>query len=368
VAEKMQSIWRAVCRTAAEHGGYSSLLAEAMVDPSFALTLRTEDGKPVFERNGKGRVIKARDRILTLTAGEAVEVGLAKARVHDLDGLARELGLEGWQPLEVELAEAEADEDAQEALDEFTRTLVEIGDRQQKVILESLTRDLQVLGSRQAELNRQISLSREGRRSGRLDTSALIAQRTTLTQVMGRLRSMVDEVKTADPFIPYVCWAEGGLEEAGLLPPEITIVQIVERNQCLARVGSEMVLLVGPDLAGQADGAAVSYSGLVVVTGTVQIPLTTGATRSVRVVRPARFSKDDVIASYTRQRKEAAPTVSDKPEAEARRLLNMALMYNANGKPDLAIAKLQKLVAEYAGTPSAKRAAKELEKLQADQE
>ncbi len=87
VAEKFQSAWRATCRKAAEAGGHSSLLAEAMVDPAFALTLRQEGGTPVLERNGRGEVLKARDRILTLTPKEAMACGLARRVADDFKAL-----------------------------------------------------------------------------------------------------------------------------------------------------------------------------------------------------------------------------------------------------------------------------------------
>jgi len=93
VAEKMQSAWRAVCRKAADHGGHSSLLAEGMVDRDFAITKRTENGKVILERDGKGEVVKAAGRILTLTAKEAVAYGLAKAVVPDVADMGTKLGM-----------------------------------------------------------------------------------------------------------------------------------------------------------------------------------------------------------------------------------------------------------------------------------
>jgi hypothetical protein len=99
VAEKFQSIWRAVCRKAAEHGGHPSLIAEAMVDPAFALTMRKEGDKVVLERNGKGDVLKANDRLLTLTAREAVSCQLAKGIVDNLDALGGQLSMSGWKAL-----------------------------------------------------------------------------------------------------------------------------------------------------------------------------------------------------------------------------------------------------------------------------
>jgi len=93
VAEKLQSAWRAVCRKAADHGGHSSLLAEGMVDRDFAITKRIENGKVILERDGKGEVVKAAGRILTLTAKEAVACGLAKAVVPDVADLGAKLGM-----------------------------------------------------------------------------------------------------------------------------------------------------------------------------------------------------------------------------------------------------------------------------------
>ena len=95
VAEKFQSAWRAVCRKAADHGGHSSLLAEAMVDPDFALTMRKDGDRVVLERDGKGEVLKAKGKILTLTAREAVNCGLAKAMVSDPESVAAKLGKVG---------------------------------------------------------------------------------------------------------------------------------------------------------------------------------------------------------------------------------------------------------------------------------
>jgi len=93
VAEKFQSAWRAVCRKAADHGGHSSLLAEGMADPGFAITKRTENGKVILERDGKGELVKASGRILTLTAKEAVAWELAKVVVPDVAVLKTKLGL-----------------------------------------------------------------------------------------------------------------------------------------------------------------------------------------------------------------------------------------------------------------------------------
>ena len=99
VAEKFQSAWRAVCRKAADHGGHSSLLAEGMADRGFAITMRTENGKVILERDGKGEVLKAKGKILTLTAKEAVACGLAKVVVPNVADLGGKLGMPNWKRL-----------------------------------------------------------------------------------------------------------------------------------------------------------------------------------------------------------------------------------------------------------------------------
>jgi hypothetical protein len=106
VAEKFQSVWRAVCRKAAECGGHQSIIAEAMVDPDFALTMRKDGDKVICERNGKGETLKAAGRILTLTGHEAVACQLAKKLVADLAGLEKELSL---SPVAAAAADAAAD-------------------------------------------------------------------------------------------------------------------------------------------------------------------------------------------------------------------------------------------------------------------
>jgi len=99
IAEKFQSWWRATCRTAAQHGGHSPLIAEAMIDRDFALTMRIKDGQKVFERDGRGKILKPRGKVLTLTAEEAVDWGLAKGFVDDYADLGRQLSMKGWRPV-----------------------------------------------------------------------------------------------------------------------------------------------------------------------------------------------------------------------------------------------------------------------------
>jgi hypothetical protein len=100
VAEKFQSAWRAVCRKAAENGGHNPLLADAMIDTSLVLTMRTgASGKPLIERGGSGEAIKPGGKILTMTAKEACRCGLADGAANTLDALAEKLSLKGWNVL-----------------------------------------------------------------------------------------------------------------------------------------------------------------------------------------------------------------------------------------------------------------------------
>lgn len=95
--EKRQSIWRATCRLAAERGGHSTLIPEAMIDMDFALTMREVDGRRILERDGRGSVIKAKGKILTLTAREAMACGLAIGIVDDYEALGEQMKMRGWE-------------------------------------------------------------------------------------------------------------------------------------------------------------------------------------------------------------------------------------------------------------------------------
>jgi membrane-bound ClpP family serine protease len=106
--EKIQSVWRATCRRAAEIGDHNPLFAEAMVDPDMQLKLVEKDGKKTVEQCAEampediasGKIVSARGRLLTLTAKEAVACGLAAntaSQRADLETVAP--GVVGWKPL-----------------------------------------------------------------------------------------------------------------------------------------------------------------------------------------------------------------------------------------------------------------------------
>lgn len=102
IEEKMQSAWRAMGRSAAELGNHPSVLAEGMIDASIGIYLKREGGKPVLsaQESPGASVVKRPGKLLTLTASEAVDCGLAKAMVDDLDSLGKALGFAGWTPCE----------------------------------------------------------------------------------------------------------------------------------------------------------------------------------------------------------------------------------------------------------------------------
>jgi ATP-dependent protease ClpP protease subunit len=106
--EKIQTVWRSICRRAAELGGHNPLLAEAMADRDIRLRLVAKDGDKVVEQYldakdedyQENRIIKTSGKLLTLTAREAVNCGLAAGiaqRINDLEG--RGPGLAGWKPV-----------------------------------------------------------------------------------------------------------------------------------------------------------------------------------------------------------------------------------------------------------------------------
>jgi len=61
--------------------------------------MREEEGKAVFERDGQGKVLKAKDRILTLTGREAVSCGLAVGLVQGVETIGQHLAVSDWQAI-----------------------------------------------------------------------------------------------------------------------------------------------------------------------------------------------------------------------------------------------------------------------------
>jgi len=96
VANEHRRAWQATCRMAAEHGGHSPLIPEAMMDQDSAFTMRELDGRIVIERGGQGELLKPRGELLTLTGREAIRCGLARGLAKDLDSVGRFLDMAGW--------------------------------------------------------------------------------------------------------------------------------------------------------------------------------------------------------------------------------------------------------------------------------
>lgn len=102
IGEKMQSIWRARGRSAAEIGGHSPLLAEAMIDGSTAIYLQETGGRKVMSttREPGAVLFKPSGRLLTMTAQESVQCGISRGIVHDLAELGTSVGHPRWTECE----------------------------------------------------------------------------------------------------------------------------------------------------------------------------------------------------------------------------------------------------------------------------
>lgn len=140
--EKIQSVWRAVCRHAAEIGGHNPLLAEAMVDPDLQLRVVHKNGTKTVEQCmelepkdfSEGRVVSTKGKLLTLTAKEAVDCGLAAgiaARRADLEKVAPDVA--GWKPVS----------DRGEKLMATYRIAAKDAERQLKKLVDDLNKEFQ---------------------------------------------------------------------------------------------------------------------------------------------------------------------------------------------------------------------------------
>jgi membrane-bound ClpP family serine protease len=100
VEEKIQSAWRAQARATAEMGGHNPLLAQAMIDAGLELHWDRVGASPVVREGPGPNMLTRKDRLMTLTASEALQCGLSKGTAKDLDELAEALGLKGWRRIE----------------------------------------------------------------------------------------------------------------------------------------------------------------------------------------------------------------------------------------------------------------------------
>ena len=96
LAEKFQSVWRAAARSSAETGGHDPILVEAMIDEKLELHLVAKDGKKQIKEGTGEKMLTRKGRLLTLTAGEAVECGLAAGKAGNYEQLGALLGFKQW--------------------------------------------------------------------------------------------------------------------------------------------------------------------------------------------------------------------------------------------------------------------------------
>jgi len=94
IEEKFQSAIRAQMRAAAQMGDHSTLIIRGMLEPELVLSIIEKDGKPTVVEGNKGKPLKARGKILTLTANEAVACGFADGIVDNVESMYVLLGID----------------------------------------------------------------------------------------------------------------------------------------------------------------------------------------------------------------------------------------------------------------------------------
>ncbi len=96
VEEKFQSVIRAQFRAAAELGEHPTVLVEAMMDPDMELFLVEKDGKKSLSSVGPGKLLKGKNKVLAMTASEAMACGIAKGKARKLASVYKPMGLASW--------------------------------------------------------------------------------------------------------------------------------------------------------------------------------------------------------------------------------------------------------------------------------
>jgi len=383
VAEKMQSIWRAVCRKAAEHGGHPSILAEAMVDPAFSLTMRRDGERVVVERDGAGDVLKAKGRVLTLTAREAVNCGLARGIVEDLAALGPRLGLTGWQVLETsrgrrreggqaapleqspsiffdvlaqkatslntndtqtDLQKAEAQKQwtawlGQERLIgrrvQWTLSMVEASDSASKGIIDALK-------SRQAELK---AFQAKAVETGRKDQAYRIRHESDMKELQNQITQLAAEIRRIEASPIWV--AASSPDEPRLL---VSAWFGASYKEALARVSPKSPLsLIGSVLTAK---RYTTKDGITLIMAILD-----------QCSMPGEGPAPTAVAAGSQG---TAPTALSWTEAEqaARNKLNLVRAFRRNGFPDKAEACLKQILADYPNTTAAEEARRQLQEVQ----
>lgn len=100
ISEKTASIFRARFRAEALGAGHNALLVEGMMRTDLVLRVTEKDGKPLVVSGGtRGKVLKARGKILTMDAAQAVACGLAIGQAESADECNTLLGITQWHRL-----------------------------------------------------------------------------------------------------------------------------------------------------------------------------------------------------------------------------------------------------------------------------
>ncbi len=135
VDAKFQSAFRARFRALAQERGHSAVLADAMVDSSVSVIQVFIDGEQKLvskdeietlrennpEKFKRGKTISKPGKVLTLTADEAVDYGIAKAHAGNLDELAKAMGIENPNFIEADWLPDYVKEDAEKKKRIFER-------------------------------------------------------------------------------------------------------------------------------------------------------------------------------------------------------------------------------------------------------
>ena len=100
INEKRASMLRARFRAEALGAGHNALLVEGMMRTDLVLRVTEKDGKPLVVSGGtRGSVLKARGKILTLDAAQAIACGLAIGQAKTVDECNTLLGITEWHRL-----------------------------------------------------------------------------------------------------------------------------------------------------------------------------------------------------------------------------------------------------------------------------
>lgn len=96
ISEKWESASRAKFTSVAERAGHDPLLVQGMMRMDIVLGLEEKEGKVRIVEGKTDEPLKDRNRILTLTAKQAVRCGLSAGMAQTVDDVDEALGKDGW--------------------------------------------------------------------------------------------------------------------------------------------------------------------------------------------------------------------------------------------------------------------------------